>query len=242
MTKVLAINSSPKKERSTTSLILDPFLDGMKEAGAVVELYYTRDLKINPCSGEFHCWVKQPGECYQRDDMQQLYPKLKNDDILVFATPVYVDGITGPLKTLVDRMIPLVSPLFELRDGHCRHPPREGVKHGHLVLVSNCGFHELDNFDTLVLHMKALCRNMSRTFAGALLRPQGPALRSMIQMGQPFNDITTAAKHAGRQLVENGKISSGILKMISRELVPREDYVREVNKQFQQTLDMHVRA
>lgn len=42
--KVLAINSSPHKDRSTTSLILDPFLEGMREEGADVELYYTSDL------------------------------------------------------------------------------------------------------------------------------------------------------------------------------------------------------
>lgn len=237
MTKVLAINSSPKKDKGNTSLILDPFLDGMREAGADVELYYTRDLKINPCSGEFHCWVKQPGECYQRDDMQQLYPKLKEADILVFATPVYVDGITGPLKNVVDRMIPLVMPLYELRDGHCRHPPRAGVKQGRLVLVSNCGFWELDNFDPLVLHMKALCRNMNRVFSGALLRPQGPALRSLMKMGRPVDDVFAAAKEAGRQLVETDMISPDTLRTISRELVPLEMYVQEINRGFQQALD-----
>lgn len=31
-------------------LILNPFLDGMKEAGAEVELFYTRKLRINPCT------------------------------------------------------------------------------------------------------------------------------------------------------------------------------------------------
>ncbi len=91
MKHVLAINSSPKRAKSNTSLILNPFLDGIKEAGAEVELFYTRDLKIKPCTGEFNCWVKHPGECYQQDDMKQLYPKLKEADILVFATPVYVD-------------------------------------------------------------------------------------------------------------------------------------------------------
>lgn len=236
MTRVLAINSSPKKERSTTSLILHPFLEGMKDAGAEIELFYTRDLKINPCTGEFHCWIKQPGECYQQDDMQQLYPKLKEADVLVFATPVYVDGITGPSKTIIDRMIPLIQPQYEIRDGHCRHPPRDDVKQGSLVLVSNCGFWELDNFDPLVLHMQALCKNLSRRYAGALLRPQGPALLSMIQMGQPVDDIIVAAQDAGRQLVKNGKMSPTTLSIIRRTLISREAYIREINRRFQQIL------
>ncbi len=38
MVQVLAINSSPLMDKGNTALILDPFLEGMKEAGAEVEL------------------------------------------------------------------------------------------------------------------------------------------------------------------------------------------------------------
>ena len=234
---VLAINSSPKMDKSNTSLILDPFLAGLKEAGAKVELLYTRKLDIKPCTGELHCWVKQPDECYQKDDMQMLYPKLQEAEILVFATPVYVDGIVGPLKNLIDRMIPLVEPIFELREGHCRHPSRERVEKGKLVLVSNCGFWELDNFDPLIVHMKAVCKNMSREFAGALLRPHGPALSHMQRQGLPVADIFEAAKEAGRQLVHHGQISAETLRTVSRELLPLDMYVEEINKGFNKALE-----
>jgi len=235
--KVLAINSSPNMDKGNTALILGPFLEGMKDAGTEVEIFYTRKLKINPCQGEFSCWVKTPGECFQKDDMQMLYPKLREADIWVFATPVYVDGISGPMKNLLDRVLPLVQPFFELRDGHCRHPLREGTKSGKIVLVSNCGFWEMDNFDPLLVHIKAACKNGSREFAGALLRPHGPALRAMMEMGMPVDDILEAAKKAGRQLVEDGGMSPETLNVVSRELMPLEAYAQTVNQRFQQALD-----
>ena len=49
--KVVAINSSPNMDKGNTALILDPFLEGMREVGADVELFYTRKMKINPCQG-----------------------------------------------------------------------------------------------------------------------------------------------------------------------------------------------
>lgn len=235
--KVLAINSSPKMDKGNTALILNPFLEGMREAGAEVELFYTKKLNIKPCTGEFNCWIKTPGKCHHEDDMNMLYTTIREADVMVFATPVYVDGVTGPMENLIDRMLPIVKPLFEMRDGHCRHPLREGTKSSKVVLVSNCGFWEMDNFDPLLDHMKAFCKNATSEFAGALLRPHGEGMRPMMEIGKPIDDIFEAAKEAGRQLVEEGEMSVETLNIVSRELMPLEMYVQVVNQYFQQALD-----
>lgn len=235
--KVLAINSSPRMERGNTALILEPFLEGLREDGAEVELFYTRKLNIDPCMGCFSCWVKTPGKCIQKDDMDMLLPKMGQADVLVLATPVYCDGITGPLKNLMDRSIPLALPTFELRQSHCRHPSRARTGQGKMVLVSNCGFWEMDNFDPLIVHMKAFCKNASLDFAGALLRPHGGGLRTMMEMGLPLDDIFEAAKDAGRQLATMGSISPEALKAVGRELMPMETYFQYANKSFQEALE-----
>lgn len=237
MIKVLAFNCSPKMDKGNTAMILGPFLEGMREAGAEVELFYTKKLKINPCTGLFSCWTKNPGKCYQDDDMQMLYPKLREADIVVYATPVYLDGVSGPMKNLMDRTLPLVQPFFELRDGHCRHPLREGTKTGKVVLVSSCGFWEMDNFDPLLVHMKAYCKNVKREFAGALLRPHGGGLMVLTEMGLPLDDIFEAAKEASRQLIKDGKMSTETLKIVSRELMPLEAYMQTADAIFQDALE-----
>ncbi len=233
--KAIAFNSSPKMDKGNTAKILNPFLDGMKEERAEVELYYTKKLKIKPCQGELHCWLKTPGKCFQDDDMNELYPKVLRADILVLATPVYADGVTGQMKMLMDRLAATVQPFFEMRDGHCRHPVREAHnRSGKVVLVSNCGFWEMDNFDPLIVHMKAACRNMSREFAGALLRPHGEAMQ---KLGMSLDDVFGAAREAGRQLVRDGKILAETLATVSRELMPLETYMVGANQYFQRRLD-----
>lgn len=234
--KAIAINSSPKMDKGNTAVILNPFLDGMREAGAEVEILYTKKLKIKPCQGEFNCWLKTPGECFQKDDMEIVRPKMFDADIWVLATPLYVDGMSGPMKNLLDRIIPGAQPFFELRDGHIRHPGRGETRHRKMMLVSNCGFWELDNFDALVVHAKAICKNANMEFAGALLRPHGPALKGMLQSGASVQDVLTAAREAGRQLIQDGKISPDTLSTVSRELLPRDTYIQIVNQNFQKTL------
>ena len=235
--KVLAFNGSPRMGNGNTALILTPFLEGMKEVGAEVEFFYTKKLNINPCQGCFTCWLKTPGVCFQKDDMQMLHPKLRQADIWVLAMPLYVDGMTGPMKNLLDRLIPLVQPFIELRDGHCRHPLRQARDPGKVVLVSNAGFWEMDNFDPLLVHVRAMCKNTAMEFAGALLRPHGEALKPMMELGAPLDDVFAAAKEAGRQLVRDGEMSTETLNIVSRELLPLDMYVQMANQKFQQDLD-----
>jgi multimeric flavodoxin WrbA len=234
--KVLALNSSPKSDKGNTALILDPFLEGMTESGAEVELCFTKKLDVKPCQGELNCWLKSPGNCFQDDDMHELRPKFARADVWVFATPLYVDGMAGPLKNVIDRLIPLADPFIELRDDHCRHAQREGVASGKIVLVSNCGFWERDNFDPLVAHVQAICRNTAREFAGALLRPHGPAVGAMKAMGQPPSDVLEAAREAGRQLATRGRMDPATLEAVARDLMPRDAYVEVVNRRFREAM------
>jgi multimeric flavodoxin WrbA len=168
--------------------------------------------------------------------MGKLLPEIAAADVLILATPVYVDGMAGPLKNLLDRMIPIGQPAIELREGHSRHPDRVGLRNGKLVLVSNCGFWELDNFEPLLAHVRAISKNLGRVFAGALLRPHGPALRQMMAQGAPVDDVLRAAREAGRQLVCEGRMSPNTLSLISRELLPQQAYIDIANRRMQEAL------
>ncbi|TFH03405.1 MAG: flavodoxin family protein, partial [Candidatus Thorarchaeota archaeon] len=170
-------------------------------------------------------------KCIQEDDMTDVLSKMANAGIVVLATPGYVDGMTGSLKTLIDRSIPLLHGRFEIREDHCRHPPRNYVKQGKIVLLSVAGFTELDNFDPLISHVKAICKNMSREYVGAVLRPIAWAMEGAKEQGIPIDDIYEAVKEAGRELISNGSMKEETLATIAREFMPR-DVVVQLNVDF----------
>jgi len=233
--RVLAFNCSPKMDKGNTALILGPFLDGLRDEGAEVELHYTNKLDINPCQGDLSCYLKAPGECFQDDGMRRLYPRLREADLWVFATPVYWDGVTGPMKNLMDRLTPLSGPFYEVRDGKCTVALREGVRYGGVVLVSTAGCWEMSNFDPLLAHMKAFCLTACKEFAGALLRPHADILKASLDKGLA-EDIPAAARDCGRQLARDGEMSPNSLKVVGRELMPREDYIEAVNQETRKAL------
>ncbi|MGD9397533.1 MAG: flavodoxin family protein [Candidatus Thorarchaeota archaeon] len=219
--KVLVMNGSPRRDRGVTGGLLTHFIDGMKEANADVEILYPRGLDLGDCKGCFNCWSTTPGKCVQDDEMTEILEKMADADIIVLATPVYVDGMTGSLKTLLDRSIPLLHGAFELRDDHCRHALRGHVKAGKIALFSVCGFYEMDNFDPLIAHVKAFSKNMNREYVGEVLRPYGWIIEPGIKQGAPLGFILEAIKKAGHQLISEGRMKEETLSTIASEIVPR---------------------
>jgi multimeric flavodoxin WrbA len=224
--KVLAINGSPHMDEGNTALILNPFLDGMRDAGADVELFHTRKLKIGPCNGDMSCWSKNPGTCGQDDDMQMLLPKLKEADVIVWASPVYYAGITGPRKNLMDRQLPL-------------HMSGEMTsKRQKIVLVSSSGSWDISMFDPILAQTKAsyAMPDGSSEFVGALLRPGAEAMRSLMEgKGKAILDVVFgAAKEAGRQLINEGKISDEPLREVREKLMSDEDYKKGMEEYMEQ--------
>ena len=176
--KVLAINGSPRIKNSNTSVILNPFLDGMKEAGADVDIVHAQKLDIKPCLGCWTCFLKTPGQCVQKDDMGDLFLQLFTADVVVWATPVFIEGPTAQLKTIVDRTFVGAgfNPGYEIRNGHQRLKLVDGFSPSKLVLVSSCGLHEIDNFDRLLDWVDSLAKMDLFEFVGALLRPHANLL------------------------------------------------------------------
>jgi len=241
-TKVIAVNSSPAMKKGNTFMILDPFLNGMKEAGASVELFFTEKLNINICKGCLKCWYDVSHKCIHKDDMDWLLPKFCDADIWVFATPVYVCGVTAKMKILMERLVSVVDPRFEIHDGHSRHIIGKIHKHSKDVLVSTASLYEIDNFDPLVSQIKLFSKIAAREFAGALLRPHIDAVRQgkkgLVSIDDT-SDIFEAAKEAGRELIRDGKFSSKSLKTVSREILPAETYIDAFNREILHEIDYY---
>lgn len=228
MTKVIAINGSVRMENSDTAMLMGPFLEGMQEAGASVELFYVKRLNIKPCTGDFHCWNTKPGECIIADDMQMLYPKLRSADILVLATPVYIP-LPGEMQNFMNRLCPLMEPILEKREGRTRARFHENVKIKKIVLVSACGWWELSNFGTVLRIAEELAKNVGIEFAGAILRPHASLME---ENKEKAKIIVDALKQAGLQLIRNGKIAHDILEIISQPLISEEELRRRYNESY----------
>ena len=225
--RVLAFNSSPRKEKGVTDIVLRRFLKGAEDAGAGVELVYLADKRIEDCRGCFTCWFKTPGKGCINDDMEELLGKMRGADALVYATPLYTCSMNGIMKRFLDRMLPTAEPYQEYEEGVCRHPRRSERK-PRMVLVSVAGFPGIRNFDPLVLTFERLAEVGGLELEAKLLFPASPAL---MRDPCPAERQLEAVGRAGRELVE-GRISPYTLEEVHRPYVEAASYVEEMNQLF----------
>lgn len=222
MTRAVAINGSPQMEKGNTALVLGSFIQGMMDAGSEVELLYASSLKVKPCScGVMYCWNDGLGQCCVQDDMQLLYPKLKAADILILATPVYVP-LPGDMQNVVNRLMPLIDPKLQRRQGRTRALLHKDVNIQKIVLVATSGWWEIENCDTVIRVVRELAEDASAEFAGAVLRPHSDAMKSHGKITTDGQAVLDAARRAGNELVGEGRMSQETLAEVSRPLVPQE--------------------
>jgi putative NADPH-quinone reductase len=223
-------------EAGNTQMILTPFLVGCRGKGAEVDIALLGRKNINTCIGCFNCYAETPGTCLHYDDMPKLIERIRRADMMILATPIYLDGMTGLAKTFVDRLVPFLDPHFTIEDGGVVHPLRWNFP-SKLFLVSVCGYPGLHNFDPLVLHMQRLARNLRTDFCGALLRP---AVYSIL-LGKKYPDrvkgVMDAARAAGEELVEFGKVSEKTLATVAADICTTEELVATANAYWDRELE-----
>jgi len=225
--RATAINGSPQKDGGTTALVLNPFLAGMRSAGAQVDLMYARDMRIRPCDGDFSCWFATPGRCRYRD-MDDALSQLRESSIWVFGIPLFLP-MPGEVQNLLNRLMPLYRGSLRVVEGRRMYAQREsGLRLKRMVLVSSCAFWGLENFDKLVHPMQEIATAADAEFAGALLRPHSGVFARLLKTGdEAASQLVAAASDAGRDLVQNGTISHDALETVRTPLVSFDDFVRE---------------
>ena len=89
--------------------MLNCLVEGMRDAGAEVEIVHLREKTVNNCMGCCTCWTKTPGKCIHKDDMtKELFPKWLASDLAVYATPLYHYTVNAEMKAFIERTLPVL--------------------------------------------------------------------------------------------------------------------------------------
>lgn len=89
---------------------------------SIYELDLTQ-VTVMDCIGCWSCWTKTPGRCVHKD-LNTFYSKYLEADKVIIFSKVTKEFVSGNLKTLFDRLIPLFLPYIIFSTGESRHVER----------------------------------------------------------------------------------------------------------------------
>ncbi len=238
--KIVAFNGSPNAEKGTTHVMVQEFFKGAQEAGAEVENIFLAKQKINHCRGCMNCWIKTPGKCIFKDDMPKLLSTYLAADVAVFATPLYIDNVSGMMKTFMDRLfMPIEDPHFERDEefGECRHV-RLYNKLPKLVAMSTSGNPEQSQFQVLRVLYQRLTRNFNLELAAEIYRGGGSMLlREGMGVEALAEEYKQLLRHAGKEFVEQDKLSNETIDRLEQPVLPGENYVDRYTQIIEKMFD-----
>ncbi len=97
---IVAIYGSPRKN-GNTDILMDNFLQPISEAGEEVCKIKLRELNLKPCIACGGC--EKTGVCVFKDDIWDIYTKMKSARAVVLSSPIYFASINAQLKAVIDR-------------------------------------------------------------------------------------------------------------------------------------------
>jgi multimeric flavodoxin WrbA len=231
---ILVIQGSPRKEgTSKTDILTKAVCSGFVKAGATVETIYLREKKINQCQGCFNCWTKTPGKCIFNDDVAGIMEKFNDADLLVFASPLYHFGIIALMKKFIERTLPMIQPfLIERDDGKTTHPPRDGYKHTHNILIIGvCGFPEVEHFGAFSANFHYIANAggpYGFNIVSEIYRPLSEILNNPFYQAE--NDrVLGLAEKAGYDLVASGCIEESTINGIAHVPMDKKEIFEAAN-------------
>ena len=102
MNKTATIILSSPRKGSNSNALAAAMAGGLEEAGGQTETIDLSGLDVKPCLACEAC-QRNGGKCSQIDGMQTVYPKVRDADILILASPIYWFNMSGSLKNFLDR-------------------------------------------------------------------------------------------------------------------------------------------
>ena len=101
MTKKVLIISASLRTGANSETAAKEMERGARDAGHNVEFVSLKGKNIQFCKGCLAC--QKTSRCIINDDANEITEKMRNSDVIVWATPIYYYEMSGQMKTLIDR-------------------------------------------------------------------------------------------------------------------------------------------
>lgn len=225
--KILAINSSFRGTKGFSYFLINKIFNGAKEQGAECEVINLSELKMHHC---IDCQACQQPEHYlkcvfeDKDDIAMVFDKIREADLIIYSTPVYVFEMSSLLKTLFERNYSTakIAEFDITKRGLFFHHVDQDICKKPFVTLVVCDNLENETPKNIISFFKTYAKFMDAKIAGMLVRKSAGMFkfnRKEENKNPVVLSIYDSYIQAGRELALTGEISSKTQKKANQPMV-----------------------
>jgi len=231
--KIVVMVGSPKNEKSGTLIPTQAFVDGLLSSGEYeCEYIFIDRLNIKPCRGCLSCWGREDGSCWIKDDdVPATRKKLEESDIVIWSFPLFLFGVPGQMKCLMDRIVGMVHPYMgqKLNDADSMNRPMHGLqkqKAGQkILLLSSCAWCDIDVvYEPIIKQFDIILGKDGYQFVAC------PQMRALHHRGGERRLKMLRDKYfkGGVEMAKNGILSKEMIDLLQKPLFSDDVYKKLV--------------
>lgn len=108
--KILCVLGSPRREGNSAT-IAKRFIETAKSLEAEVQVYELNKMNYRGCQGCGSCKTKTE-KCAVKDDLTVVLDAIPKADVVLIASPVYYQEVSGQVKCFTDRLYSFMPPNY----------------------------------------------------------------------------------------------------------------------------------
>ena len=227
--KILAINGSHTGKRGYTHFLIEKIFKGATESGAECEEITLAKLDIKICKGCSVCHSEKHFlKCIfdEKDDVKMIFEKMKEADLIIYATPIYVFNMSGLLKVFFDRINSTgnSNDLKLSENGYFfHHISKEIYSKPFVTLICHDNF-ENEMTKSVTTYFKTFSKFIDAPQVGTIIRRSGKVTGhgknpDKEKQYPKILESYEAIELAGKELVAKGRISRKTQKTASQDIM-----------------------
>ena len=228
--KIVAINGSHSGKRGYTHFLIEKLFKGATAIGADCEEITLANLTINICKSCGVCNTeKHLLTCIyeEKDDVAMIFDKMREADIIIYATPIYVFNMSGLMKIFLDRINSTGNSRdFKLSENGLffHHISKDIYSKPFVTLICHDNF-ENEMSKSVVSYFKTFSKFMDAPQVGTIIRRSGKVTGhgknpEKEKQYPKILDSYKAIELAGKELVAKGKIQKKTQKAANQDIIP----------------------
>ncbi len=235
--KITVFNGSPWGKEGVTHLVVQHFLLGAHKFNVKFHHVELAQKNIHNCIGCGNCFYKTPGRCVFDDDMTGLIKRFLHSDYVIFATPVYMDNITGVMKNFIDRLMPVFEPHYHKENSHIKR----GVRYKNIprfLIMSTASLPEKESFEVVSLFFRKFADSLNTQVAGELFAADAGLLmlNEDLRIKSSIERFKEKIKAAGSEFLTTGVLSRETTDDVLTPILEREKFMKYANEIWDQIL------